>query len=477
MTAANNSEHELKQQVFGRLAFLGMPQGDAAKFAQLSINLAMAGSQAQGFQNDIKKLTRGLSRHVGKPRAHLFAKWLTERIPQVCDTAVAAQFTSSALVVPKDSEPQGSPALVPEGNLQPTVACQPRLIASKSATSKGLMATSEKAVVDEAWVEVKSKEGKTYFWNRSENSCNWELPVGIRAKWVSHKSNEGRTYYSDRNGRTVWVLPPLQKSSQATKTTEDNLKRAQVETPVLALQQPSVRTSIPVAEPEELIPVLATRATVGPLCGVLESPISACPSPLQKRKSLETKNAREEEQSQGGADSWVSWAQDTLGIVWDHESEAPDSPEKHSDGEPTPSSSSVASAAADHTMCEEPSKEVAVSKPTQLGDCPQMCSPSKEDTVHDHNRARSRSPRRDMCSVAKHGKCRTDKILLARSPHVDVAPVTKHGKCKQDKILFAARQGDVVALQQPLPQKTSENLNAFINRRTQLCRQASNGGA
>lgn len=475
MAAGSNSESELKQQVFGRLAFLGMPQGDAAKFAQLSINLAMAGSQAASFQIGIKKLTRALSRHVGKPRAHLFAKWLTEKIPQVCETVAVPQLSS--LTVAKDSNPRVSQTLLPEGHLPVTVACQPGSTSTNSATSRGLASTDEKAVLDESWVEVKSKEGKAYFWNRSKNSCDWALPVGVRAKWVSHKSNEGRTYYSDRNGHTMWVLPPLQKPSQAMKASEDSLKRTQavlqLETPVLALPNLSADTSTssPIAEKQDVIPVLAA-----PLCAPLKAPMSVCPSPLRKRKLAESKNATDEEQSEGVADSWGSWAQEALGIVWDKESEAPDSPDAHSDAESTSSPSSVASRKGDHTRCEE-SKELPVAEPTQLDDCPQMCSPSKEESVRSHHRARSRSPRRDVCAVAKHGKCKSDKILLARSPRRDVCAGAKHGKCKSDKILLAAMQGDVGAVQQSAPEKTFETLPAFMSRRTQLCRQASNGGA
>jgi len=484
MAAGSNAESELKQQVFGRLAFLGMPQGDAAKIAQLSINLAMAGSQAPSFQSDTKKLTRALSQHVGKPRAHLFAKWLIERIPNVCETVAVPKLSS--LTVAKDSNPRVSQTLVPEGHAQATVASQPSSTSTNSATSRGLVSTKEKAVLDESWVEVKSKEGKAYFWNRSKNTCNWALPVGIRAKWVSHKSNEGRTYYSDRNGHTTWVLPPLQKPSQAQKPSDDSLNTQadlaflreqglQFETPVLAL--PNLLTSSSATVQQDVIPVLAApKAPVGPVCAALEAPVSACPSPLRKRKLAESTNAGDEEQSVGAGDSWGSWAQDTLGVVWDRESEAPDSPDAHSDAESTSSSSSVASPVAVHTRSEEP-KELAVAKPTQRGDCPQMCSPSKEESVCDHHRVRSRSPRRDACAVAKHGKCKSDKILLARSPCRDVCAVAKHGKCKSDKILLAARQGDVGAVQQSAPAKAFENLPDFMTRRTQLCRQASNGGA
>jgi len=85
-------------------------------------------------------------------------------------------------------------------------------------------------VIDEAWVEVKSKGGKTYFWNRCSNSCSWALPASVVAKWTSHKSAEGRTYYYDRDGSVVWVMPPL----QAATSKEGIVKVSPVQPPSLA---------------------------------------------------------------------------------------------------------------------------------------------------------------------------------------------------------------------------------------------------
>lgn len=67
-------------------------------------------------------------------------------------------------------------------------------------------------VVDEAFVELKTDDGRTYFWNRRENSRTWALPEGVSVKWVGQKAPDGRTYYWSRvNKETVWVLPPMPK--------------------------------------------------------------------------------------------------------------------------------------------------------------------------------------------------------------------------------------------------------------------------
>jgi len=113
-------------------------------------------------------------------------------------------------------------------------------------------------VIDEAWVEVKSKGGKTYFWNRCSNSCSWALPASVVAKWTSHKSAEGRTYYYDRDGSVVWVMPPL----QAATSKEGSVKVSPVQPPSLA------KSSVPdvgvgSAESEKLA-VAVQKAMISP---------------------------------------------------------------------------------------------------------------------------------------------------------------------------------------------------------------------
>jgi len=73
-------------------------------------------------------------------------------------------------------------------------------------------------VVDEAWVELKTDDNRTYFWNRRENTRAWVLPETLSVRWVGQRSPDGRTYYWSRDKKeTVWVLPPLPEQA-ATET-------------------------------------------------------------------------------------------------------------------------------------------------------------------------------------------------------------------------------------------------------------------
>eukprot|EP00928_Gymnodinium_smaydae_P047048 TRINITY_DN31386_c0_g1_i1.p1 TRINITY_DN31386_c0_g1~~TRINITY_DN31386_c0_g1_i1.p1 ORF type:complete len:1357 (-),score=281.14 TRINITY_DN31386_c0_g1_i1:135-4136(-) len=68
---------------------------------------------------------------------------------------------------------------------------------------------------DAVWVELKTEDGRTYFWNRKENTRAWVLPEGVTVKWVGQKSPDGRTYYWSRGTKeTVWVLPPLDAQAE-----------------------------------------------------------------------------------------------------------------------------------------------------------------------------------------------------------------------------------------------------------------------
>mmetsp|Transcript_41611 Transcript_41611/g.75466 ORF Transcript_41611/g.75466 Transcript_41611/m.75466 type:complete len:1170 (+) Transcript_41611:58-3567(+) len=110
-------------------------------------------------------------------------------------------------------------------------------------------------VQDEALVELKTEEGKTYFWNRRDNSRAWVLPEGVAVKWVGQKTQDGRTYYWSRGTKeTVWVLPPLPEQA-------DEGERAEGKTPETALQDeqqaPSNVPPLPVA-PAPPLPILAS---------------------------------------------------------------------------------------------------------------------------------------------------------------------------------------------------------------------------
>ncbi len=67
----------VRSEVFTRLAFLGMPQDDVARFVDLTTEFVTSGAQGRASQAEVKKLVRTLSRRLGKPRADLFVKWLT----------------------------------------------------------------------------------------------------------------------------------------------------------------------------------------------------------------------------------------------------------------------------------------------------------------------------------------------------------------------------------------------------------------
>ncbi|CAE7575369.1 prp40, partial [Symbiodinium microadriaticum] len=65
-------------------------------------------------------------------------------------------------------------------------------------------------VQTEVWVELKTDDGRVYFWNRRDNSRAWKLPEGEEVKWIGENTKDGRTYYWSRTSKeTVWVLPAL----------------------------------------------------------------------------------------------------------------------------------------------------------------------------------------------------------------------------------------------------------------------------
>lgn len=219
MAAQNSQLSNLQQQVRTRLSFLGMPQGDVHRFVELASKVAGGGAEVRASQTEMRKLGRALSREVGKPRADLFVKWLVDRIPEVSKIATAHP-SDQSVAQPSNCKPECSQTGVLLEHLRPTSEAKAN-IARASDISKNENVTPNRpnkqvsldgeTVFDEAWVEVKAKDGKTYFWDRLSNSCKWALPAGIRAKWVSHKSAEGRTYYCNRDGgATVWTMPPLQ---------------------------------------------------------------------------------------------------------------------------------------------------------------------------------------------------------------------------------------------------------------------------
>lgn len=286
--SGSNSLEHLKQQIFTRLAFLGMLQGDATKFVDLSMKVVASGTEGKSARGGLKK---ALSRVLGKPRAELFVKWLMEKILDLSTSR--SRLSAAASAQPSESKGQSAARAVVQQPEPPTCPQSkgvkseqpPQQAFSTSETSTAdrlctatdkmvleqlnkLCAPANEIVIDEAWVEVKSKAGKTYFWNRSSNSCSWALPDGVSAKWISHKSAEGRTYYYDRDGCVVWVMPPLQATTSKESSGKISLVQphslaksfaldaavssADPETPVLEVPQAGSRPSgsEPTALPE-----------------------------------------------------------------------------------------------------------------------------------------------------------------------------------------------------------------------------------
>jgi hypothetical protein len=274
----NPQSHDLagfKQQIFQRLAFLGMPQGDATKFVDLSMTLITSGIEGRVARAEAKRLVMALSRVLGKPRADLFVKWLVAKIPEACSSTAIVQPSDSKQTTVQtnqqhDSCSPGAAAVAAVAAWDETQAAERRLGAptcSKTATvrpqseqlpspqvcaealtkvNKQPPSAEQQVIDDESWVEVKSKEGKTYFWSRSSNSCSWALPAGVRAKWTSNKSAEGRTYYYDRTGTTVWVLPPL----KIAPSDEGDVSVPILVPHTLADADPKAAACLPSAEPE-----------------------------------------------------------------------------------------------------------------------------------------------------------------------------------------------------------------------------------
>jgi len=259
---------EFKQHVFKRVAFLGMASGEAAQFVSLCVNLATIDPQDKSSPAETKRIARTLSRSLGRPRAELFMKWLRERIPDVHESVATSsdvQTTGASQCRPPcehSTAVQDMSPLPDSPNQSPVSQMQCALGADTNQNSPlaeqqviGNNCSYETAVLDEAWVEVKSRDGKIYYWNRASNSCCWSLPAGIRAKWLSYKSAEGRSYYCDRNGLSSWSLPPLRQSkAQQCAASTENLKHCAVgnqsETPVLSVSAAATHGKETNAEPD-----------------------------------------------------------------------------------------------------------------------------------------------------------------------------------------------------------------------------------
>lgn len=262
---------EFREQVFKRVAFLGMQNGDVTSFVDLCASLALSDAESKSAPADARKLAKALTRYIGKPRANLFMTWLLQKIPDVHRALSTAESSKQDSIQNSAAKTESKCSdRLQQQRQQQTPSAQGRI--SKVVKQPHAPKTDEKCISDDSWVQVTSKDGKTYYWNRKANSCHWSLPVGIRAAWVSHRSAEGRTYYSDRKGASFWVLPPLQTCC---KSPAELTQKTQTDVSQEGAKEVTIHTSASC----EVVPQLGkTMADALPVSAVdsLETPVVAC---------------------------------------------------------------------------------------------------------------------------------------------------------------------------------------------------------
>lgn len=209
----------------------------------------------------------------------------------------------------KENIVQSADASVPQSGMPNQVVEANKNVRSPADAKPCL---SEKGTgLSETWVKVTSKQGKSYYWDRSSNSCSWQLPVGVKNRWTSYKSSENRTYYCDASGSTAWTLPPLQSVTTAPTpaiAVVTQTAPVQLQSPVQNLFIPDIGTVFPVVLPSLPQSSAAVSDDLGPFEIVLqpetpvlvgkqaeafhasttpETTVQECPSPLSKRKSAD----------------------------------------------------------------------------------------------------------------------------------------------------------------------------------------------
>jgi hypothetical protein len=230
----------LKREVSAKLAFLGISCRDAAALNNLwtFVNVSLV-TQSQP-QKLVKAISKELSHILGVPRAESFVKWLAEKVHAHLKVVNDVDRDAKKLETDKISASMGLASTLVRPDICSTVdASKEMLVEGKSNESggakEGLQTCSSGDALNEAWVEVKSKGGKIYYWDRLTNSCAWALPHGVIAKYRSNKAPNGRSYYYDRKGNSFWVLPALPSSREATgkasivpgRVSDDIAKRSQ----------------------------------------------------------------------------------------------------------------------------------------------------------------------------------------------------------------------------------------------------------
>ncbi|CAK0830846.1 unnamed protein product [Prorocentrum cordatum] len=132
--------------------------------------------------------------------------------------AAATPSRQATLALPK-AAPGAAAAAAAAAALAAAPAAAPVAAAAPAAALAPSPAAAASPVQDEAWVQMRSSNGRVYFWSRREKASKWELPLGTCAAWTSATSSDGRTYYWNKQGRSVWKLPPLHSEGGAEPAT------------------------------------------------------------------------------------------------------------------------------------------------------------------------------------------------------------------------------------------------------------------
>jgi len=265
----------------------------------------------------LEKLLRAVSRDLDKPAAQKFASWIADRVkshfaqaevelqmlltqqtiteaPQAERDTRCIDVDTSCIVKEADGHTPGHMAAV-ETRKKP---CSDKLApASEMPISEVDSASSEASLgKDEAWVEVKSQEGRIYFWDRRTNKCTWKLPAGIQPMWTGHKSIDGRSYYSDCHGKVFWVMPPLKPALAKEDPAADS--KASSVPPMGSMYLPDLGLVVPVdnlpaAAPVDVYADLGPFTDVFPVQGLrveaaLDHGRSACKDPPPKEEKAVT---------------------------------------------------------------------------------------------------------------------------------------------------------------------------------------------
>lgn len=238
--AKSDESSPMRQEVFKKLSFMGMPHGDRAALRHLwkCVHLAekvsshlTAGKRTESDEVMAQKLEKVLAKDLGPPRAQKFMEWLDSPLvtPQTSEqvasatplkaapTPLRALRCSAAADLEGSEEPARklSDAAVGTPTEALSTPAPKRRVAPRSydrpppSRILEVMSADSNPKPDESWVQMRSSDGRIYFWNRRDKACKWDLPAGVRAGWQSQRARDGRTYYWNVHGKAVWKLPAL----------------------------------------------------------------------------------------------------------------------------------------------------------------------------------------------------------------------------------------------------------------------------